>query len=239
MNGNHLVTALSFVAKNTTGLRRLSGWKKGSRIPDRYSDVTGQFATSLAGNELRDDLDHIYGRLKDAFGFRRRDLDASEPMDGTGTINTPYFNYSITVALNPDDLGEVIWTRSVDAIKNAAEIRSSAFASVFDGVFDTLEFSLPTAVNIEDFIDSIEAAKTPHLKIAYDRACTYCAIQLQSGTGTVTVKPRSLSIVHNRPKKTLQLIDSFDTVCKLVNKCNVPLIPIAAAAKKLPRPNLS
>jgi hypothetical protein len=160
-------------------------------------------------------------------------------MDGTGTINTPYFYYGITVALNPDNLEEVIWTRSVDTIKNAAEIRSSAFGSVFDGVFDTLEFSLPKAVNIEAFIDSIEAAKVPRLKIAYDRACTYCAIQLQSGAGTVTVKPRSLSIVHNRRKKTQQLIASFDTVCKLVNQYHVPLMPLATSAKELSRPNAS
>jgi hypothetical protein len=239
MNDNHLVIELSFVAKNATGLRRLSGWKKGSRIPDRYSDAAGQFAADLARDELGKDLDHVYGRLKDAFGFRRRDLDTSEPMDGTGTIITPHFNYSITVSLNPDDLEEVIWRRTVDTIKNAAAIRSPAFGSVFDGVFDTIEFTLPIAVNIEQFIDGIEGAKVPSLRIDYDRACTYCAIQLKSGAGTVTVKPRSLSIVHTRPRKTAQLIDSFDTVCKLVNKYHAPLIPTADSAKKLPQPKRS
>ncbi len=232
--GNHLVAELSFVVEVAAGLRSLSGWKKGFRIPDHYSDSAERFVTGLAGDELRKDLDGVYAKLKSAFGFVRRDLDASDPMDGSATITTPHFNYSVAVSLNPANLEEVIWSRSVNAIKSPGQVTSSAFGEVFDGVFDTLELARPGLMNVEEFIDAAEAAKIPGVKIDYDRECTYCKLDLPGSAGTVTLKAGSLSIVHDRPKKTQQLIESFDTVRKLVSQHNVPLISFAASATRPP-----
>lgn len=222
--GVSMVTEMSFAVEDTKGLRSLSGWKKSHRIPDHYNHTTEAFAVSCAADELKADLDNVYEQLKDAFGFTRRELQTSELEDGTGTIITPYFNYSVTITLNPDELDAVIWRRTVDAIMVPEQIASEAFANVFDDVFDTLEFWLPTKVDIEDFIDATEAAKIPDLKIKHDRESTYCELQLEGAVGTVTLKSQSLSIVHDQPKETQQLIGSFDTIRKLVRKHNVPLI---------------
>ena len=232
--GVDLVAKMSFTIEDTEGLRSLSGWKKGYRIPDRHNDTTEAFAVRCAADELQADLDSVYDKLKNAFGFSRRDLEASDPVDGAGTIITPFFDYSVTVTLNPDDLDEVIWTRTVDSIKVPAQIASEAFAEVFDDVFDTLEFSLPTKVDIEAFIDAVEAAKLPDLTIKYDREATYCELCLQGAVGKVTLRPNSLSIVHKQPVETKNLIGSFDTVRKLVQKQSVPLIVFSTPPKKLP-----
>lgn len=232
--GVSLVTEMSFAVEETAGIKSLSGWKKNHKIPDRYSDTTAAFAARCAAEDVKANLDRMYAKLKDAFGLIRRELQTSEPNDGTGTIITPYFNYSVDVALNPEELDEVIWSRTVDAIKDPAQITSEAFANVFDGVFDTLEFSLPSRVDIEDFIDAVEAAKIPDLKIGHDRDASYCELELQGCSGTVTLTSSSLSIVHDVPKDTQQLIASFDAVRKLVHKYEVPLITLTAPVKKLP-----
>jgi len=234
-NGDDLVTQVSLTVEETEGLKSLSGWKKVYRIPERYSDTAASFAAGLADKELREDLDKVYARLKGEFGFSRRDLDASEPMDGTGTIITPHFNYSVTASLNQDDLEEIVWTRKVDAINAPVQVITPAFAKVFDGVFDSLEFSLPVRVNIEDFIDAVEAKNIPDLKIKHDRDATYCELHFQGAIGAaVILKARSLSIVHDRPTKTQQLIDSFNAVRKLVQKHQVPLLSFTAPKKKRP-----
>ena len=44
---------------------------------------------------------------------------------------------------------------------------------MFDDVFDTLEFSLPNKMDIGTFIDAVEAAKLPDLKIKHDREATF------------------------------------------------------------------
>ncbi len=214
----HLIAEMSFTVQTPVKLKSLSGWKKGDRIPDRVSDFSQTLVAKCAAEELKKDLDEVYDKLKAAFGFTRRELQAAEPNDGTGTIITPHFNYSVTVTHNPDDLDGAIWTRSVDSIKTPAQISSEAFAAVFDDVFNTLAFALPTKVSIEDFIDAVEEAKIADLKIKYDREATYCEIEVLGAAGTITLKPKSLSIVHERRTKTPLLLGSFETVRKLVQE---------------------
>jgi hypothetical protein len=180
-----------------------------------------------AAEELKKDLDDVFAKLKEAFGFTRRELSAAEANDGAGSITTPHFNYSVTVALNPEQLEEVIWTRTVDAIKTPSAIASPAFAAVFDGVFNTLAFKLPSKVSVEDFIDEVEAAKIPELKIKYDRDATFCELQLPDATSAITLRPQTLSIVHKQRTETQTLLQSFETVRRLVE--DYKLSPISFA----------
>ena len=222
--GNNLTTDVSFVSKEHGSVKSLSGWKRTHRVPDYVNGTSESFIVGISAGDLKDELDSVYDSLRKEFGFTRRDLNASEPEDGTGTIITPYFNYSVSVALNPDDLAEVIWHRTVDGITAPGHVESDAFGAVFDKVFDTLEFSLPKRVNIEDLIDAIEAAKIPDLEIHYDRGFTSCQLQIDGADTTVTVTSHALSIVHQQPEATKRLIQSFDEVKSLVYKHNVPLI---------------
>ena len=205
----------------------LSGWKKSYRIPTQYNSATQSFAAACAADALKADLDIVYERLKNAFGFLRRDLSATGGDHGAGSIITPLLSYSVSVALNPEELDQVIWTRVVDSIKDLSAIQSRAFANVFDGVFDTLEFSLPGTVNINDFIDAVEAAQISVLKLEYDRDATYCNLLLQGEVGTITLKPDRLSIVHDGPKRAKELIESFNVLRKLASVHNVPQLLFA------------
>lgn len=216
MEDIHLIAKISFINQSRVKLKSLSGWKKNDRIPDRAGDFTQTLVARCAAEELKKDLDEMFAKLKEAFGFTRRELTAAEPNDGTGTITTPHFNYSITVASNPEQLEEVIWTRTVDAIKTPAQISSPEFATVFDGVFNTLSFELPSKISVEDFIDEVEAAKISELKIKYDREATFCELQLPEATGLVTLRPETLSIVHKQRTETQTLLRSFDLVRRLV-----------------------
>lgn len=216
---------ISFIGAKAQALQQLSGWKKSYRLPDNLDGATQLFVARLAAEELKNDLDLMYAAIKGAFGFIRRDLDVSAPEDGTGAIITPYFTYSVTLSHNPNDREQGIWTRMVDAIHATGPIASPAFARVFDGMFSTVQSSLPTDVDIEEFIDAVEAAKIPGLNIFYDREATYCQLQLKELGGRVTLTSRTLSIVHDLPKKTGDLLESFETLRKFAAKHNVPGIP--------------
>jgi hypothetical protein len=225
------IADVTFVISASEKIRNLSGWKKGLQVPDQFNNATNQFVASLAKVELKKDLDMVFGKLKEAFKFTRRDLDAAETLDGTGTITTPFFAYSVTVELDSKDLERVVWTRSVAAIRNPAQVSSKAFANVFDGIFNRLEFSLPSDLKVVDFIDAVEAAEAPGMEIRYDRECTYCELQLPNCDGTISVSPSSLSIVHARPEKVKSLIDSFENVIRLIGGQSTPLNALRTRAK--------
>jgi hypothetical protein len=232
--GVNLVTEISFTSEEIDSIKNLSGWKKHYKVPSNDSHTTQSFAAGLATKELKDDLDDVYDKLKDAYGFARRDLDAPEPDSGGGSILTPYFDYSVSIVLNPDDLSEVIWTKTVTNIKEPAKVASEAFGEVFDGVFDTLEFSLPKRVKIEDFIDAVEAAKIPEVEVQHDRGATYCTLEIEGAEGKISVTSDSLSITHDTAKETKELIASFNTVRALAARYNVPMLSFTTTQKQLP-----
>lgn len=225
---------LSFVGEHAERLRSLSGWMSSFRIPHKVDGAAQTFVAGLAQAELNQDLDRVFAKLKQAFRFTRREMVVSEPEAGTRTIATPHFAYSVNVSLSPTAASEVIWSRTVDSIKNAQQISSPAFAEVFDGVFDTLEFSLPKRQSIEDLIDAVEAAKIPDITLQYDRDATFCELHIQATAGTVILRPNRMSIVHPMPRKTQQLIESFDAVYLLATKYNLPLLSFLNAAKQSP-----
>jgi hypothetical protein len=223
-NDINYMRRLGFTAKVDQRLTSLSGWRKTYRIPDRYTDSTQSFVSNCASDELKKDLDSVFEALKRAFKFGRRDLVVSQPEDGTGSIITPYFNYSVHIELNADDLGEVIWIRTVDSIVAPEQISTAAFSEVFDGVFDTLELSLPTKVQIEDFIDAVEAARITDVSLDYDRDATYCDIQIAGAKGILRLSPGQLSLSHSAPTKTAKLIESFVTTWNLIQKQSLPFL---------------
>ncbi len=218
------VSELTFLSTKVEPLRNLSGWKRSFRIPDRLNDATQRFVAQLSEHELKHDIDSIHDLLKVAFKFARRELDATGPADGAGTIITPYFNYSVSVSLNPDDPSEVNWTRTVNRIAAARKVASENFGQVFDYVFDTLQVSLPYLVNLEEFIDTVEAAEIPELKLQYDREVTHCDLEMEGVPAAVRLTPNELAIVHDRPCQTKLLIQSFDALRSRVLQDCIPLI---------------
>lgn len=214
---------LSFLIETTSAVRKLSGWKKTYRIPDRLSSDSETLVARSANEEIQADLDLFFSKLKSAFGFKRRELTASDAEDGRGTITTPHFTYSIQALLNPSQLDEVLWIRMIDAISSPQQIASTPFAEVFDNVFDTLQLAFPKPVSVEDFIDAVEAVEIPSLAIEYDRDATYCELVLKGNSSKVTLKPNALSIVHGRPIKTQQLLTSLESIRTLVEKHDVPI----------------
>jgi hypothetical protein len=222
---------VSFVSAKPASIRSLSGWTKSFKMPEQPGGSTPGFIARISAKELKDDLDAAYQALRESFEFSRRELDPSPIVDGAGSIATPHFTYSVCVTVNPDDLSEVIWRRTVDSIKTPDQVASAAFGDVFDDVFDTLELSLPKRIKLETFIDTVEAAKPAGLKLQYDRELTYCDLVIKGVAGAVRLTSDTLSIVHGRPQATKTLVKSFDAVRKLLLKHAAPLVTLEPAKK--------
>ena len=230
-----MIAQLAFKVERTQGLRSLSGWKKSYRIPEDHSVISDEFAFRCAAEDLKQDLDRMYDQLKESFGFTRRKLNVIGPEDGFVTITTPYFNYTVSVQHCPDELDAVLWTKRVDTIQEPEQLESAAFAEIFDNMFTTLEVSLPVRVDIENFIDRVEEAAHPGIKISYNREATYCQLLFSGTTAAVTLTAENLAIVHKRRVKTSQLIKSMDLAQKILGQHDVSLVSVTPAKTKRPR----
>ncbi len=219
-----LTVGVSLLARKCVSVKNLAGWKKTFRLPDRVSDSSQTFIAQAAESELKQDLDTQFAALKAAFELTRRDLIAAGPEDGGGSIGTPYFQYSIKIAQHPEHPSEAVWSRTVDGITDPQQVVGEAFSRVFDGMFDSIELALPQRIDLEAFIDMVEAARAPDLKIQYDREVTYCDLHLKGVEAHIRLTPQRLRIAHDRRQPTQLLIQSFNAVKALVFKSHLPAI---------------
>ncbi|HEX3598790.1 MAG TPA: hypothetical protein VHU84_01535 [Lacipirellulaceae bacterium] len=223
IDGSALFRRVAFVTEVATRVKSLSGWKKTHRAPDQADGRAQEYIAGISAGELKQDLDSVYSALKQAFDFKRRDLSVADPADGTGTIITPFFSYSISISLNTADPAEAIWTKTVDNIQEAGQVISAPFAQVFDGIFRTLRFSLPSPVDLNDCIDAIEDAEISNLDVSYDRDATFCELRFAGATGAIRITADSLAIVEKHPAKIGTLIQSLTAMQALVREHSLPL----------------
>ncbi|MGC4002319.1 MAG: caspase family protein [Pirellulales bacterium] len=213
-----LVRQVVFLSEKRIDVKALPGFnKKTHRVPDAVSRYNETFVAGLAHSEIKEDLDTIYARLKKFFRFARADLSVAEPGDGTGSIVTPFFNYSINVALDPENPARTIWTRMVDAIKDPPQVVGDAFADVFDDRFDRLNYALPEKLDLEAFIDAVEARKSDEPRLSYDRDATYCELRYEEVPGVVRITPRALTIEFKSPQSPRTLLRTLQQVKSLLD----------------------
>jgi hypothetical protein len=209
---------LTLVSQRVRPIRSLSGFEKTFRQPDRANSAADAFVARIAGQEITDDIHRVFAELKGAFRFKRADLHIANHGDGAATIITPFFNYSIAVRVNREDPSQATFRRTVDAIKEPAQLGSAAFERVFKDTFDTIEFDLPTLVDLPAFIDRLEEADDGRIRIDYGPEATCCTLYVTGLPGTVQVTARSVSIVHVKPDLPASLLRSLYEILNVLRE---------------------
>lgn len=210
-------------------VRALSGFKKHHRVPDRVTGATETFVSQISSGEIDSDLDKTVESLKAAFDFKRKDV-TTRQSGGAGSIITPYFDYEITIALNPDDASEVIVRRQVLNIRDPDKVISDEFEEAFSGVFDTLELENGQNIDIDAVVDQIEAIDDERLTVRYDRTSNWCIIEIEGNDSTIEVHPDAFRIVQAHASSPKQLVESFFAAQKqLVDTFQLKQLPMALA----------
>jgi hypothetical protein len=207
---------LTLVSQRLRPIRSLSGFEKSFRQPDRANTAADAFVARIASQEITDDIHRVFAELKGAFRFKRADMHIANHGDGAATIITPYFNYSIAVRVNREDPSQATFRRTVDAIKEPAQLGSAAFDRVFQDTFDTVEFDTPTLVDLPAFIDRLEEADDGRIRIDYGPEATCCTLYVTGLPGTVQVTARSISIVHVKPDSPENLLRSLYAILNVL-----------------------
>ncbi len=204
---------VSFVVRQQSPIRALPGFTKSKhRVPDAYDRQSQGFVERLGSQLIRDDLDLTFTRLRDAFGFKRRDLKATDSDEGFGTITTPYFLYSSCVFQSPEDIDEAVWQRDLSQIVAPQFLIEDACNRVFARTFDIVEFSPPAAIDLEKLIDHIEELPDDRVKADYDRNISFCNIVVKGSSAIIRVTRDAFQIVHAEPSELRLLVTSIRDV---------------------------
>lgn len=218
---------VALVRERIESVKKLSGFRKGARIPDVVNAATQKMAAQWALEELQADLDKVHAELRDAFKFKRLDLQVDGPIDGSGTIITPGFSYSYGVRLNPRDPSEVIWRREVVDLADADQAASKPFAAVFEEAFDTVSLAPSEPLDVAALIDRIEALEDPRVSLDYDRETTWCKITIRGISGEIKVTKSTFDLVQSKPTNPKKLLEAFFAIQQM-------LAETGAAAERKP-----
>lgn len=200
---------LRLYSERVHSIKQLSGFRKGSRLPDQASEGTHRWVASMAESEMDDDLQSTLDRLREQFRFKRRELQIEGPIEGIGTIQTPCFTYQISVQASEDDPTQVKWCRELKRIRAMERILTTAFDESFPPAMWTLEIPVGDELDIEDVIDNIEDAENQAIRIHYDKDCTWCDVHIEGVAGTLRVTPQAFVISPSSSIKPRQIFESL------------------------------
>lgn len=198
-------------------VKDLRGFKKNHQVPSEFNEHTNSFIGRIAKDELSEDLDQRFGDFRKALGFKRLDMNVSEPENGFGTIVTPWFDYQISAALAEDDPSEVVWRRQLSEFRKPEMMTAVEVSSAFGNLFDTVELVPPSGLDVSEFIDQIEATTPKGVTLDYDRTATWCVIGIKGVAGQVRLTGDLLSLVLHQPQPPAKLLDSFFQVRSCFN----------------------
>ena len=111
-----------FRAESAGRVKDLAGFRKTHTLPDRANEWARKYVNRIAAADIKADLDNIFDMVREQFGYKRKDLDVSAERDGLGFIRTPDFEYTVTLAVNPDEPTDVIWRREIGRLSGPENI---------------------------------------------------------------------------------------------------------------------
>lgn len=200
---------VALVREQRLRVRDLSGFRKTHKVPEECNERTQSFVGKISYAEISEDLDERFAEFRKHFNFRRVDLQVTEPENGIGAIETPWFEYRITVTHSTDDASEAVWRRQVTQFRKAESLLSAEFEAAFGNLFDTVEFQPPVPLDVADFIDRLEDRAKDDLQVEYDRSSTWCQLTTERIPGYLYVTTDCIALVTPQPDLPSRLLEAF------------------------------
>lgn len=197
-----------FRSESVGRVKDLTGYRKSHSLPDRANEWARKYVNRIATADIKADLDSMFDRIREQFGYKRKDLDVSAERDGMGFIRTPEFEYTVSLAVNADNPAEITWRREVSRLAGSEFVRSTGFQEVFGSMFDRLVFEFAEPVDVAEFIDRIEDKPPEGVKVGLTSDAHSAEIVLTGFTGRITVTPEAV-VIQGHPGSSTSLLEQF------------------------------
>ena len=208
-SGLSRLKSVSFRAETRDRIKSLAGYRKGQKLPNSIDDYSTRQVQRMVLDDIKKDVEETYAAIREHLGCKRKDLEAVSESDGIGFIRTPMFDYTIAVAIDPEDFSGVIWRREIRNIQDAQRLRSPEFQRLFGSIFDMLVFDFAKPVNVGELVDNLEDNPVAGTKISVAADASTCTITIDGFKGSIHIEPRGMRIQGRQSQSAGSLIDQF------------------------------
>ena len=197
---------LVFRTESQRRLKDLRDWRKQYQRPGHAGPSTRRFASRIARSDIAAALNDWMNTTRKRFGYRRCELTIVVGDDGTGSLRSPDFEYSILVNPDPHDPTRIVWLEELGGFQEPDFFRNPGFMEVFGSNFDQLQIEFASPLDLEFVVDRLEASPLPGLRL--DFSGDSCDISLEGVSGSVSLDPSRL-IIRRSEKGSWELLELF------------------------------
>ena len=205
----------------TQDVKRLSGFHRGHRVPDAVNSATVGFVQRISEDDLKEHLDALYEELRTNLGYKRRELRAT-----TNSVETPHFEYTVTIGLDRDDPSSAVWRHVVSKMTDKEVIFSDAFAKTFKSFLDTAEYEFASEFEVENFIDLVEDLESDEITVEYERGEPECDVRIKGFAGVLHLTPVGVHVTGIMNATPRQLLESVASAQRLLVAKRIPALPL-------------
>jgi hypothetical protein len=211
-------TNVSLLSEETDSIKILPGFQKGyHKVPTSVGLTQNSFIQNIGNKIIEDEISSLSELLKNELKYKRAEIRPSTDK-GSGSIETPDFDYSISISQSKSDPSEYVVIRNLENFKNSDIINNPAFNKVFSSHFDRLTFDLNKSIKIETLIDKVEALEKGSLiSIDYNPLdLSTCKIIIEGLNYEIVVVSDSISITTSYETSPERLINAFRETHKAI-----------------------
>jgi len=187
---------LTFISQEDGSVKSLPGFIKGRHnVPSRVNSAANNFIKTISHKIIQEEISKISQELQKHIKYPRAKLKATTD-DGSVSIETPDFDYSIDFYQSEEDPGTYILSRKIEYIKNPEIINHPLFNRTFSGTFDNLRVAVH---NKNELID-----------IDYDPSdLTSCTLSISGNSQTILVTANSICFQSYSKTSPAELVDAY------------------------------
>ena len=201
---------VSLLGEETDAVKKLPGFQSGShKVPKYIGHATRNFVRGIAAELIKEEISDLSKKIRENIEYKRADIIATAD-SGSGSIETPHFDYSITVEQSEDEPSEYILVRRLENLTDPNLASSTALSKIFSRHFDKLSFETENVINITDLIDRIEDLKDSAFKVYYDDAdLSSCQIKIDGLDYEIFVDLSSINVTYPYHTNPGNLVTAF------------------------------
>ena len=203
------IEGAKLVSLSTFPIRQMPGFDKRFQLPKAIDHRALNWIEELTRPQLDEQLQFYLDQFRSQFSFKRRQMEIHGPADGRAAIDTPIFNFSIGVELDPDDLSVIVWRREISQILDAQKIVGPEFESCFFETPWKLEVASSEPFDIVELIDRIEDLEVDTITLGYDKDLTSCNVKIADTKGELQVNEAGFSIGHQNGLSPGEMINAL------------------------------
>ncbi len=206
---SHSKHSISMRGRKRLKLKTLAGFEKHHRIPVGDEEAAERYLANIGVQDVGRDLDIFFKKLRDEFRYKRRELEVAGPIDGTGSIQSPDFEYRVHLRPDKESPESVIWERSVVGLSSWKILLTEAFQKIFDPYLSSILIELSDPIDTFAVIDHVEDLAESDCEVDYDREGTWCDIRTSDLDAKMRIMPHQILVDGPLSLSTADLIENY------------------------------